>query len=536
MKKYFLCAIVMATTMSSMAQDAYDAAILATEDLNGTARYVGMGGALDALGADISTISSNPAGIGLFRHSDIRLSFGLLSQADSKKTGGVNPTNMSFDQIGFVWANETGYGNFINVGFNYHKSRNFTQILSAANSFAPSQREDDNGTLKKLVGSGQNLQTAVKGMRGLFSADNEDADRVNYYVSQVDYMYNQLLNVEDDKGKTMFYPLTASAFNFDKGTKGYIGVYDFNLSGNVHDRVYWGFTIGLHDVHYESYTTYGETLESGQSFRVKGTEVKPERAGLIDERSIKGQGVDVKAGLIVRPIEDSPFRFGVSVASPTWYKLTTNNNTTVYVDERRNLGNTYDFKYNTPWVLGASLGHTIENYLALGLGYEYTMFNTADMRYLTYGSSTDASRSDKEMNDEIGNSLRGSHALKVGVELRPDPSLAVRLGYNFVSSPYKSNSEAWRNQKAYSPGVYYASSTDYVNWKATHRVTAGIGTKIGKFGLDLAYQCNLTKGDMFPFADGEYYEDKNIVIENHTPATPVNFTRHQVLFSLGYTF
>jgi len=49
-----------------MAQTAYDAVRYAGDELNGTARFVGMGGAMGALGADISTIGTNPAGIGLF--------------------------------------------------------------------------------------------------------------------------------------------------------------------------------------------------------------------------------------------------------------------------------------------------------------------------------------------------------------------------------------------------------------------------------------------------------------------------------------
>ena len=57
--------------MPVAAQETYENAKVITEDLNGTARYVGMGGATDALGADISTISTNPAGIGLFRHSKV---------------------------------------------------------------------------------------------------------------------------------------------------------------------------------------------------------------------------------------------------------------------------------------------------------------------------------------------------------------------------------------------------------------------------------------------------------------------------------
>ena len=87
MKKILLGTISLVFALPMMAQDAYDAANIATKDLNGTARYVGMGGALDALGADISTIGTNPAGVGLFRHSEIRASLSVVSQQDSKKFG-----------------------------------------------------------------------------------------------------------------------------------------------------------------------------------------------------------------------------------------------------------------------------------------------------------------------------------------------------------------------------------------------------------------------------------------------------------------
>ena len=51
------CALLAMTTAS--AQNAYDAEKLLGNDLNGTARFVGMGGAMGALGGDISVISSN---------------------------------------------------------------------------------------------------------------------------------------------------------------------------------------------------------------------------------------------------------------------------------------------------------------------------------------------------------------------------------------------------------------------------------------------------------------------------------------------
>ena len=67
MKKLYAAALMMAAVLPVAAQDTYESARLLGSDLNGTARYVGMGGAMEALGADISTISTNPAAIGLFR-------------------------------------------------------------------------------------------------------------------------------------------------------------------------------------------------------------------------------------------------------------------------------------------------------------------------------------------------------------------------------------------------------------------------------------------------------------------------------------
>ena len=86
MKKIFFAALAMAVVLPAAAQDTYESARLLGGDLNGTARYVGMGGAMEALGADISTTSSNPAGIGLFRHSTMSAGFGLVSQADAPPT------------------------------------------------------------------------------------------------------------------------------------------------------------------------------------------------------------------------------------------------------------------------------------------------------------------------------------------------------------------------------------------------------------------------------------------------------------------
>ena len=85
---------ILLAVVPAAAQETYENAKIAAEDLNGTARYVGMGGAMDALGADISTISTNPAGIGLFRSSSVSVSFGGVSQQDASNFASANKTRL----------------------------------------------------------------------------------------------------------------------------------------------------------------------------------------------------------------------------------------------------------------------------------------------------------------------------------------------------------------------------------------------------------------------------------------------------------
>lgn len=60
---------------------------IAQKDLNGTARFVGMGGAMSALGGDISTISTNPAGIGIYRSNDAMVTMGYSITGTESKFG-----------------------------------------------------------------------------------------------------------------------------------------------------------------------------------------------------------------------------------------------------------------------------------------------------------------------------------------------------------------------------------------------------------------------------------------------------------------
>ena len=510
--------------MPAVAQDTYESARLLGSDLNGTARYVGMGGAMDALGADISTMSSNPAGIGLFRHSTVSASMGIVSQADASKFDNLGKTNVSFDQIGFVYSTRLDYDSYINVGFNYHKSRNFDQILSAASSLSGCSQ------------NGLSYEKALRGSvaRGGYSLDfNKDGDAIGWEnessdwraqtFSQADYLNANVVMLDPDDEN--FYYNDASSYSFDRAHRGWIANYDFNLSGNVNDRFYWGLGVGIKNVRYKGYSEYVEQLvdNAGACGSV----------AYADERKIEGNGLELTAGIIVRPIEESPFRFGLSVATPTWYNLTSKNDTYMLNNtpygawDDGQTSESYDFHYYTPWRFGVSLGHTLGTMVALGAGYEYSDYGASQNRIIDGYDYYDneSSRKDQEMKFNTERSLKGVHTLKAGVEIKPSPVVALRLGYNYVTAGYEKNGV--RDMTLNSPGVMYSSTTDYTNWKDTHRLTCGLGFKAGSMNIDLAYQYSATNGGFHPF---QPYAGGN------SGVTDVSNKRHQLLMTLGYTF
>ena len=515
-KNLFFALLASMTALTATAQETYQDTKLIGNDLNGTARYVGMGGAMEALGADISTMTSNPAGTGFFSRTQVSVTGGLVWQngVESHSVSGGHKTNASFDQIGIVAPLKINGKPCINVGFNYHKSRNFDQILTASGA---------------LSMASQNKLSAIK------------YDKVGEWGwNAIDANYKKILEKTDDQGKKYMDYYNGQAFDFGQYQHGYIGVYDFNISGAVSNSFYLGVTAGLHDVNYRSSSTYFEQLEQNTN-------------GASAERlKIDGTGVDVKVGAIFLPIDGSPFRVGLYINSPVFYDLKlradagsgfvqysgnlSDNNSSAYI---RNYCN-YEYKIYTPWKFGVSLGHTVGSYLALGATYEYSDYGSIDNRVIDgtyydpwYGDAYDTSSSDDVMNAHTERTLKGVHTLKLGAEFKPLPTLALRAGYNWVSAVFDEN--GFRDGSLESPGSGYATSTDYTNWKATNRFTLGLGFQASKkINLDLAYQYSHTNGDFYPFMS--YYGDTNPENNCIVRATKVSHDRNQVMATLSYRF
>lgn len=543
MKKIFFSACLLSLFMAhAHAQETYENTKLIDNDLNGTARYVGMGGAMEALGADISVINSNPAGIGLFRRSSGSVSFGLVSQdgASSFKYG--NKTNASFDQAGFVYSLRDGRRTFINFGFNYHKSKNFDYILNAASGLNGASQHKL--SYMKALANENNLDKTSSGWRGKFS-----------YTSQLDNLYYNTLMMTSSDG---FFYNDASRYEFGRAETGYIGEYNFNSSANVNDRVYLGITIGIHDVHYTGHSLYSEALVN----------LNNQTAGDItvnDERRITGTGYNASFGIIFRPVDASPFRIGLSVTTPTWYDLKTSNYTYLINNTKADgggklqgdypnytTGESYEFKLFTPWKFGVSLGHTVGNYLALGASYEYADYSRLDTRVNDgydvdyWGDVYEHSSSDEPMNRHTRETLKAVSTFKIGAEAKVMPNLAVRAGYNYVSPMFKK--EGYKDGNIDSYGSNYSSATDYTNWEATNRYTVGVGYTLGKMSFDLAYQYAQTNGKFHPFADsyldytypGQDSNGNDVTmtesLDNYANAVKVSNKRNQLLLTLTYRF
>lgn len=541
-RRYLMFAGTWMACMVSMAQTPYMNENYMPTDLIGSARYVGMGGALGALGADLSAGSANPAALGLYRRSDASLSFSVLTQGE-KPDLNADKTHMSFDQMGFVVSIPImGKAvKFVNFGANYQKRANFNNAFIADNM--------------QLGGLSQTQQMA------------DILNNTQYSTPLADLMYNACLvnpvyirdgqnNVQVDADNLPMYDyynaLESEWNNYDRVTEGGIAGYDFNVSMNIKDRVYLGFTLGVNDVDYYSYSTYREfgTVSNGT---VSIPDV--ENYTLYNTQHVSGYGVNVKLGAIVRPIANSPFRIGLAVETPTFYHLESYTSYSIdsplYEDENYDVvldqdgaGNfvytnylpdvdlaSLPLKITTPWKVRVSLGHTVGTYLALGAEYEYANYGKTkqgydDVNYDAWGYSYGSTVHDPDMDAMHKSTLRGSHSFKFGMEMNLTDNVAFRLGYNYYSSMFKKG--ATLDQTGESPAFGYQTTTDYMNKGDVNIFTAGLGWRGRHFYADVAYKYRMQSGDFYAF-DDTYLNRKLTPID-------VKLDTHQVFFSIGYKF
>ena len=500
--KKLLTYLIICYSTTGYAQDIYQVENMISRDLNGTARFVGMGGAMSALGADLSTMGTNPAGTGMYRSSDVAATFSIGNQIHGNKFDGQSPTVLSFDEIGFVYSAKIHGNNtlrFFNIGFNYHKRKNFNQLLDI---------NQNNPT--------QSSQTYL--MADLLWNAQGDYYLIPPYV-EAGVNNNLIVPIYDDKTLTdVESPYAAKSYLYKMASSGGIEQYDFNFSCNLSDRFYIGLTIGAYNVNIDSYSEYSEELvDENGVFNGQYTTQS------IDELS--GNGFDVKLGAIVLPFENSPLRIGLAVSTPTYFDLHSKSYNRMYWSDNpsamQEFGHDYYYQLKTPWKVNISIGHTLWNRFAVGAEYEYSDYSSASISYEDdwYGDEI----TDHGLKKEINNKLKGVSTFKVGAEIKIIDGFSLRGGYNYISKAFEKN--AFRDQFIDSPSTSYATSSNYMNLSDINRFTCGFGYRGKHLYADFAYQYQNQEGSFYPYKD--LYE---------TPYSKVNLDKQQFLLTLGYKF
>lgn len=508
--------------MGLQAQTHYDANRLMQTDLNGTARFVGMGGAMSALGGDISTMGTNPAGIGIYRSNDAMVSFGFnRTNSESNFYGNQmndGRTQGSFDNAGLVYSMKIGNKTalrYVNFGFNYHKAKGFNRRMLMGGEYLNGVSQTDqmanqaNGLPADEFGRKDVWDVngigwlSILGWEGFLIYEDEKSDKKHQYVG---------------------FPSTSLPYgDFRSKERGGVNSYDINISFNIEDRTYLGFTLGIYDVDYTRRTWYREGFDYVEGIGDRSFYT------LDNYFQTTGVGLDFKFGLIVRPFADSPFRVGFSFHTPTLYHLKDYAEATLLSDisdlKEPETVKQYDvytpeggilteYDIVTPWKYNVSLGHTVGNYLALGAEYEYSNYGKAKVR------DYDGNRME-EPDGVFMNQLKGVHTVRAGIEYKPLPQLALRVGYN--------HSTASMDRGAYKVLPFEGpnsvrTDTEYANTRAVNSCMAGIGYRGKMFYVDFAYQWKMFHEDFYPFENVDMM------------STDVKNTRHQALLTVGVRY
>lgn len=499
-KLYLL--VVLIPALGMQAQTSYEATALLDTDLSGTARYVGMGGAMSALGADMSIMSTNPAGTALYRSWDAAFSFGGngVTQRTQSNLGRGRAFDLygSMDNVGVVIANRHSDDNtlrFVNFGFNYRNVKRFDGKMGMGVNL--------DGLSQTWQMAWQAVENAANVNHSYFDPTSENNFFANNYYGNPNYGWLTLLGADADlmgiDENEEYWFRKADYGRYTECLSGGIDAYDFNLSFNLLDAVYLGLTFTAYDVDRTLESTYTETFIDGdytlQNFY----------------RTV-GSGYDLKLGVILRPFEESSFRFGVAATTPTVYTLRDYNSAIVnsnfsYYDAEAGMdkiaswemdtyspdaydGDCYtDYTMISPVKVNVSVGGTVGSSLALGAEYEYSDYSSI-MLYEISGSENGV------MNEHTADNFTGKHTLRLGAE-KTFGTFYTRAGYNYQTGGYKS--DAWKMI----PVNSVQTNTAYANIKSTHNFTCGIGFRGAAFYADAALLYSRQSSDFYPFDDPE---------------------------------
>ena len=496
----------------------------------GTSRSMAMAGAFTSLGGDMAAMGINPAGLGMYRSNDFSFTplVGVVNAENSAADWGENQQNrFAVGNLGAVLnlyeSSSTGLVSVsFGLGYNRVADLNYRYGYTSQSrpSVAPCRSIADAFALQ-MTQSG-----LIPDQTGGLNYDYRDA----YYWGGILAYNGYLLDAGEDEYGTYYTSADRLGANAGVGhtvnmqSRGSIGEYDISFGLNYDNKLYLGFTWGIQSVRWKRQMYYGEDYiyDSAPVYSDGGTLETP--AQWMDYNQaveVRGTGMNVKLGLIYRPWE--ALRLGVALHTPTHYTLersyqaymATNFNgigdTTPALDD---VGmNTWDFWSPTRLMFGAS--YAFGRFAVLSVDYERDWYN--GMRASNLPAGFDLTKEDYRY--EFKNNYKGSNTLRVGVEIKPLPQMALRAGYGIADG-------ALRNDQT----LYYNTPTTY----RTTCYSAGLGYAIGAVTLDLAYQRieNLQTAYMLYYA----MDAQTGVFDTASPYYRTDFKRNYFTLTFGYRF
>jgi hypothetical protein len=443
----------------------------------GTARMQALGGANTALGADLSSITGNPAGLGLYTRSEVNIS--LAHTGVQTKSNYLSSTNDASDSeiqmptLGMVISsnNLSGgdwHGSF---GFGYSRQEIFIQPIHISGTNNRSSLLDN--FIEKANDKGATGATL-----------DDDYDPASGTASSAEALAYQtyLINPNATSGGAPFeryQPLLPTNQYGMATNSGALTSWDFAYGASYRDKFYLGAALHFSKISANSSTTWEDEFVGAKY--VAGFQYA-------ETLQTNGSGIALSLGGIYKV--NPSLRLSFALRTPTYYdqmnetydaRLTPN---VVGIPTVGSTGNPIIITRVKPMRLTTNeFTYQFLSPLKVSGGFAFFFskkgFLTADLEYVGYGgmkvSSVELGGSANQAfqtkyNGQISRNLEGALNVKVGSEIRILPSISLRGGVAVFGSGYAPTYDTIdRNAFQFSGGIGYRKSNFYVDLTAIRR-------------------------------------------------------------------
>lgn len=412
MKQFLLCGASVLLSLFAFSQNEQDVLRYSRIGFGGSTRFVSMGGAFGALGGDVSTMSTNPAGIAVFRKSDFTFTPSFYNMTVNSTYNDTSSSdqrfNMKVDEFGFVVATRpemrTDHGwQMLAMGISYNRTNSFQANLMMT------------GTSNTSLLDSWTRSAAGTGPSSL-DYFNEGAAWETYLIDPYMDTTHYIDRIPDGDSLRQFKQVEM---------RGGMGEWTFGGGANYDNRLYIGASIGIPTVKYEETTFYTEE-------EVYDTVSNFDYLEFQQYLETKGRGINFKAGVIFRATDW--LRVGLAFASPTNLKLSD----TYFSKMKSILGDTlraydsptgnYNYTIRTPMRVTGSVAFVVGKFALISAEYEMVDYSDGKLK------STDYNFFDE--NAQVRMKYKAASNIRAGIEMKFVP-FSIRAGMGYYGSPYQ---------------------------------------------------------------------------------------------------